>query len=163
MNTLLVHPTFPKTYWGMEYARRLSGRSALLAPLGLLTVAALLPRDWAVRLVDMSVEPLDDEDLQWADVVFVGAMQIQQVSFHEVIRRARALRKTVVVGGAYPTTEPDACRDADSIVIGEAEDLIDPLCQDLERGTLRGTRPNTSSFAIASRVDGPSQVGHSPA
>src|SRR5271157_3596777 len=137
MNTLLVHPAFPKTYWGMEYARLLTHRAALLPPLGLLTVAALLPNDWAVRLLDMSVEPLRDEDLKWADVVFVGAMQIQQVSFHEVIRRAHALGKPVVVGGAYPTTDPDASADADCVVIGESEDLIGPLCRDLESGTLK--------------------------
>lgn len=85
----------------------------------------------------MSVEPLKDEDLAWADVVFVGAMQIQQASYHEVIRRARRLGKTVVVGGAYATTDPDASAAADCIVIGESEDLIGPLCQDLERGTLK--------------------------
>jgi hypothetical protein len=93
MNTLLVHPEFPRTYWGMEYARLLSHRAALLPPLGLLTVAALLPSDWALRLLDMSVEPLRDEDILWADVVFVGAMQVQQASFHEVIRRAHALER----------------------------------------------------------------------
>ena len=137
MNTLLVHPEFPRTYWGMEYARLLSHRAALLPPLGLITVAALLPSDWAVRLLDMSVEPLRDEDLTWADVVFVGAMQVQQASFHEVIRRAHALGKTVVVGGAYPTTDPEASHEADCVVIGESEDLIDPLCRDLENGTLQ--------------------------
>jgi radical SAM superfamily enzyme YgiQ (UPF0313 family) len=137
MNTLLIHPAFPKTYWGMEYARLLTNKSALLPPLGLLTVAALLPTDWCPRLLDMSVEPLKDEDLEWADVVFVGAMQIQQASYHEVIRRAHKQGKTVVVGGAYATTDPDASAEADCIVIGESEDLIAPLCQDLERGTLK--------------------------
>jgi radical SAM superfamily enzyme YgiQ (UPF0313 family) len=137
MNTLLVHPEFPRTYWGMEYSRLLSHRAALLPPLGLLTVAALLPSDWAVKLLDMSIEPLRDEDLRWADVVFVGAMQVQQASFHEVIRRAHALGKTVVVGGAYPTTDPQASHEADCIVIGESEDLIGPLCRDLEDGTLK--------------------------
>lgn len=137
MNTLLVHPTFPKTYWGMEYARLLTNKSALLPPLGLLTVAALLPHDWCPRLLDMSVEPLKDEDLAWADVVFVGAMQIQQASYHEVIRRAHRLGKTVVVGGAYATTDPESSREADCIVIGESEDLISPLCRDLEQGTLK--------------------------
>jgi radical SAM superfamily enzyme YgiQ (UPF0313 family) len=137
MNTLLVHPAFPKTYWGMEYARLLTKKSALLPPLGLLTVAALLPPDWCPRLVDMSVEPLTDEDLAWADVVFVGAMQIQQASYHEVIRRAHSHGKTVVVGGAYATTDPDASTAADCIVIGESEELIGPLCRDLENGTLQ--------------------------
>ncbi|HEY5957619.1 MAG TPA: radical SAM protein, partial [Polyangiaceae bacterium] len=137
MKTLLVHPAFPKTYWGMEYARLLSRRAALLPPLGLLTVAALLPADWEVKLLDMSIEPLRDEDLNWADVVFVGAMQIQKGSFHEVIRRAHVLNKAVVVGGAYPTTEPDSVGDADSIVIGESEELIATLCSDLEQGRLQ--------------------------
>jgi radical SAM superfamily enzyme YgiQ (UPF0313 family) len=121
----------------MEYARLLSHRAALLPPLGLITVAALLPDEWAVRLLDMSVEPLREEDLSWAEVVFVGAMQVQQASYHQVIRRALALGKTVVVGGAYPTTDPEASYEANSIVIGESEDLIAPLCHDLERGTLQ--------------------------
>ena len=137
MHTLLVHPAFPKTYWGMEYARLLTRRSALLPPLGLLTVAALLPSDWSVRLIDMSVEPLLDEDLAWADVVFVGAMQIQQESFHEVIRRAHSLGKTVIAGGAYPTTEPEAAGNADCVVIGESEELIGPLCRDIANGTIK--------------------------
>src|ERR1700690_91262 len=137
MHTLLVNPVFPKTYWGMEYARLLTRRSALLPPLGLLAVAALLPSDWTPRLLDMRVEPLLDEDLKWADVVFVGAMQIQQESYHEVIRRAHLLGKTVIVGGAYPTTDPDASHDADCVVIGESEELIGPLCNDIANGTLK--------------------------
>ncbi len=153
MHTLLVNPVFPKTYWGMEYARLLTRRSALLPPLGLLTVAALLPSDWTVRLLDMSVEPLLDEDLKWADVVFVGAMQIQQESYHEVIRRAHALGKTVVVGGAYATTDPDASRDADCVVIGESEELIGPLCSDILSGTLKpryeaASRPDVTQSPI---------------
>ena len=136
MRVLLVYPAFPRTYWGMEYAHRIIGRRALLPPLGLLTVAALLPDHWPVRLVDMSVEQLRDEHLQWADAVFISAMQIQQASYHQVIRRARRLGRTVIVGGAYATTDPDASADADCVVIGESEDLMGRLCCDLERGTL---------------------------
>ena len=136
MKTLLVHPAFPKTYWGMEYARLLSRRAALLPPLGLLTVAALLPDDWEVRLVDLSIEPLRDIDLAWADIVLMGAMQIQQESYHEVIRRAHAVKKTVIVGGAYPSTDPDASSDADCVVIGESEELMLQICHDFEGGQL---------------------------
>ncbi len=149
MRTLLVHPAFPKTYWGMEYARLLTHRSALLPPLGLLTVAALLPADWEVRLLDMSVEPLRDRHLRWADVVLVGAMQIQSESFHRVIRRAHALGKTVIVGGAYPTTDPEASAEADSVVVGEAEELIGPLCRDLEVGGLKPRYTATERPSIA--------------
>jgi radical SAM superfamily enzyme YgiQ (UPF0313 family) len=136
MNVLLVYPLFPKTYWGMEYTRRLTGRRALLPPLGLLTVAALLPPGWRPRLVDLNVEPLQAEALRWADVVFVSAMQVQHVSYHEVIRRAHAAGKTVVVGGPYATTDPEASRDADCIVLGECEDLLAELCADLSRASL---------------------------
>jgi radical SAM superfamily enzyme YgiQ (UPF0313 family) len=136
MRVLLVYPRFPKTYWGMEYTHRITGRRALLPPLGLLTVAALLPPDWEPRLVDLNVEPLRDEDLAWAEVVFLSAMQIQRRSYDEVIRRARAAGKTVVAGGPYATTDPEASRDADAIVLGEAEDLVAQVCADLSAGTL---------------------------
>ncbi|MBI3073208.1 MAG: B12-binding domain-containing radical SAM protein [Deltaproteobacteria bacterium] len=136
MKTLLVYPIFPKTYWGMEYSNRLTGKRALLPPLGLLTVAALLPKDWSVRLVDMNIAPLDDDALAWADVVFVSAMQVQGASYHAVIARAHAAGKRVVVGGPYPTTDPERSADADAIVIGESEDLVTQLANDLEAGTL---------------------------
>jgi len=137
MRALLVYPAFPRTYWGMEYAHPLTRKRALLPPLGLLTVAALLPPEYSVRLLDMNVERLRDEDLAWADVVFIGAMQIQHASYHDVIRRAHACGKLVVAGGAYATTDPDASSDADCVVIGESEDLIAGLCRDLERGKLK--------------------------
>jgi radical SAM superfamily enzyme YgiQ (UPF0313 family) len=136
MKALLVYPRFPRTYWGMEHTHRLTGRKALLPPLGLLTVAALLPPGWEPRLLDMNVEPLRDEDIRAADAVFVSAMQIQRESYHEVTRRAQALGKRVVVGGPYPTTDPGSSADADAIVIGEAEGLIEGLCADLKAGRL---------------------------
>lgn len=153
MKTLLVYPSFPRTYWGMEYTRRLTGRKALLPPLGLLTVAALLPKDWEATLVDLNVEPLRDEALRDAEVVFVSAMQIQRDSYHEVIRRAHAFGKLVVVGGPYVTTEADASPDADAVVIGEAEELIAQLCADLTAGTLARryeakTRPEVGNSPV---------------
>jgi radical SAM superfamily enzyme YgiQ (UPF0313 family) len=135
MRVLLAYPSFPRTYWGMEYTQRLTGKKALLPPLGLLTVAASLPPAWTPRLVDLNVEPLLDADLQGADVVFVSAMQVQRASYHEVIARAHAFGKTVVVGGPYVTTEPTASPDADVMVIGEAEELMAQLCADLAAGT----------------------------
>jgi radical SAM superfamily enzyme YgiQ (UPF0313 family) len=137
MKVLLVYPRFPKTYWGMEYTQRLIGRKALLPPLGLLTVAALLPRDFEPRLIDMNVEPLRDADLTGTDIVFLSAMHVQRESYDEVIRRAHALGKRVVVGGPYVTTDPDASAEADSMVLGEAEDLIAQVCADLSRGELQ--------------------------
>jgi radical SAM superfamily enzyme YgiQ (UPF0313 family) len=129
MKVLCISPAFPETYWGQEHALRLIGKRSLLPPLGLLTVAALLPPDWEVRLVDMNVRPLGDDDLDWADVVFLSGMLVQRPSMLEVAGRARAKGKTIVVGGPHATATPDALEPhVDTIVMGEAEELIAPLC-----------------------------------
>ena len=139
MKVLCIYPLFPETYWGHEHALRLIGKRALLPPLGLLTVAALLPRDWEVRLCDMNVRPLSDVELDWADVVFLSGMLVQRPSMLEVANRARARGKVVVAGGPHASATPDALAPyVDSIVVGEAEDLIGPLCLALQgdRSTL---------------------------
>jgi radical SAM superfamily enzyme YgiQ (UPF0313 family) len=134
MKALLVYPTFPKTYWGQEYTHPLTTRRAVLPPLGLCTCAALLPREWELRLVDMNVEDLGDDAIAWADVVLISAMRIQSESFHQVVRRAHARGKRVVAGGPYVTTDPDAAADVDHLVLGEAEDTLPALARALERG-----------------------------
>ena|SRR5215510_3882070 len=91
---LCVYPAFPKTYWGAEYSMPLIGKKALLPPLGLLTVAALLPRDWEVRLADYNVRPFDPIELEWADVVFLSGMLIQREPLHEIARLARAAARS---------------------------------------------------------------------
>ena len=121
MRALLVYAQFPKTYWGIEYGLRIAGKRASLPPLGLVTMAAVLPSAWQLRLVDMNVQSLDDEALQWADVVLVGGMHIQGDSMREVIRRAHALGKRAVVGGPGPTTAPETFPEADAIFGGEVE------------------------------------------
>jgi len=133
MRVLCVYPSFPKTYWGAEYSLALTGRKSMLPPLGLLTVAALLPRHWEVRLADLNVRPLDPAALDWADVVFVSGMLIQRDSLHAVARAARARGKPVVAGGAYASTSPDALApEVDCVVVGEAEELIGALVAALE-------------------------------
>jgi radical SAM superfamily enzyme YgiQ (UPF0313 family) len=133
MKVLCISPRFPETYWGQERALRLIGKRALLPPLGLLTVAALLPRHWEVRLCDMNVRDLDDADLDWADVVFLSGMLVQRPSMLEVATRARGRGKVIVAGGPHATATPDALAPyVDSIVVGEADDLIGPLCAALE-------------------------------
>jgi radical SAM superfamily enzyme YgiQ (UPF0313 family) len=135
MKVLCVSPRFPETYWGHEHALRLIGKRALLPPLGLLTVAALLPPDWDVRLCDMNVRDLEDADLDWADVVFLSGMLVQRPSLLEVAKRARARGKTIVAGGPHATATPEAVAPyVDSIVVGEAEDLMGPLCAALAAG-----------------------------
>lgn len=78
MNALLIYPTFPDTYWGFRHALSFQGKRAAQAPLGLMTVAALLPTSWRKRLVDCNVEPLKERDLAWADVALVSGMHIQR-------------------------------------------------------------------------------------
>lgn len=139
MKILLVHPEFPITYWGFQYALPFTGAGAMLPPLGLITVAALLPSEWELRLVDLNVRPLEDDAIRWADAVFVGGMLVQKDSMHAVMARARALDTRVVVGGPAPTTSPSEFAAADLIVEGEIEERIPELVAALEapRGQVR--------------------------
>ena len=127
MRVLLVHPEFPRTYWGFQYSLPFIDKQATLPPLGLVSVAALLPRAWELRLVDMNVATLDDDDLRWADVVLVGGMLVQAPSMNEVLARARALGRRTVVGGPACTTSPALFDAADHLFIGEAEGRTDEL------------------------------------
>jgi radical SAM superfamily enzyme YgiQ (UPF0313 family) len=148
MKVLCVSPSFPETYWGHEHALRLIGKRALLPPLGLLTVAALLPKHWEVRLCDMNVRTLDDADLDWADVVFLSGMLVQRPSMLDVAARAHARGTIVVAGGPHATATPEAIAPyVDAVVIGEAEELIKPLCAALEAGKL------PDRFSAATRPD----------
>lgn len=121
MNILLVQPRFPLTYWGFQLAMPLVGARASLPPLGLITLAALLPREASLRLVDENVAPLADEDLRWADAVLVGGMLVQQSSMLEVLARARGLGRRTIVGGPAATATPAAFAAADHVFVGEAE------------------------------------------
>jgi radical SAM superfamily enzyme YgiQ (UPF0313 family) len=140
MKVLCIAPLFPETYWGHERSLRLIGKRALLPPLGLLTVAALLPHGWEVRLCDMNVRALEDADLDWADVVFLSGMIVQRPSMLDVAARARARGKIVVAGGPHASATPEALAPyVDTIVVGEADELMGSLCDALVAG--RATLP----------------------
>lgn len=132
MRVLLVYPKFPATYWGFQLSLELVGRRATLPPLGLVSLAALFPEDWDVRLVDMNVQPLADSDISWADVVLVSGMLIQEPSMHEITALAHGLGKRVVVGGPACTTSPERFADADALVLGEVEGRKDELVAAIE-------------------------------
>lgn len=131
MRILLVYPNFPRTYWGFQDSLWFIGKKASLPPLGLISVAALLPGNWEFKLVDLNIESLHDRDIRWADVVMTGGMRIQAPSIHDVIRRAHALDRKVVVGGPAPTTSPAEFEDADCCFLGEAEGKIQGLIEAL--------------------------------
>ncbi|HEV8375411.1 MAG TPA: B12-binding domain-containing radical SAM protein [Candidatus Polarisedimenticolia bacterium] len=134
MKALLVNPAFPDSYWSGRFALRFASRKSILPPLGLITVAALLPKSWTLRLIDLDTEPLTDQDLTWADVVMVTGMLVQKPSLHRVLERCRALRIRTVVGGPYATALPQELDLADHVVVGEGEEVVPVLAADLEAG-----------------------------
>ena len=137
MKVLLVYPEFPDTYWSFRYALDFEGKQAAFPPLGLLTVAAMLPETWERRLVDMNVETLWPDDIEWADMVFVSAMIVQSESLEKVVELSRSMGKKVVVGGPYISTSSGLLPDADHIFIGEAETTLPEFINDLELGIAR--------------------------
>jgi len=116
MNVLLVSPKFPDTFWSFTYALSFIGKKSAFPPLGLLTVAALLPRGWRKRLVDVNVDSLTDTDLLWADMVFVGGMAVQRQSAGQIIARCRAANVRIVAGGPLFTSEPEQFGEVDHLV-----------------------------------------------
>jgi len=137
MNALLIYPEFPETFWSFKHALKFLGKRAAQPPLGLMTVAALLPRAWNKRLVDVNVERLRDRDLKWADVVMLSGMHIQSESLLEIVERCRARGLRTVVGGPIASSVPAAELKADHVVVGEAESLIGELARELEEGKAR--------------------------
>ncbi|MBN1337381.1 MAG: B12-binding domain-containing radical SAM protein [Deltaproteobacteria bacterium] len=137
---LLVFPRFgSSSFWNYEETCKVVGARYTAAPLGLTTVAALLPAAWELRLVDRNVRPLEADDLAWADLVLTGGMMPQQRDTLEVIRRAHEAGKPVIVGGPDVTTSPEIYREAEFRVLGEAEEILGDLLADLERGVRKGT------------------------
>ncbi len=134
MRILLVYPRYPDTFWSFRYALKFIGRKASFPPLGLLTVAAMLPGEWEKRLVDMNVRPIADSDLAWADYALISAMAIQRESAQEVIARCRRLGVKTVAGGPLFTACYEAFPEVDHLVLGEAEINLPPFLEDLHRG-----------------------------
>jgi radical SAM superfamily enzyme YgiQ (UPF0313 family) len=134
MNALLIFPSFPDTFWGFSHSLKIIGRKAGSPPLGLLTVAGMLPEDWKLLLVDLNVNELTDGDLAWADVALVSAMVVQRDSAREVISRCKDKGVTVVAGGPLFSSEHDDFPDVDHFVLGEAEVSLPPFLDDFDRG-----------------------------
>ncbi|MBI2450583.1 MAG: DUF4070 domain-containing protein [Candidatus Nealsonbacteria bacterium] len=138
MKILLLYPRFPRTFWGFKYALPFIGKKATFPPLGLLTVATLLPQDWEKRIIDLNIGDFSGKDLQWADLIFISAMALQKESVWEIIYHAKKLGKKIVAGGPLFTTGyEEFFNNIDHFVLGEAEDVMPLLVQDLERGSLQ--------------------------
>ena len=137
MKILLVSPQTPDTFWSFRHVVRMVSKRAAFPPLGLLTVAAMLPSDWSLRVVDLNVERLRDEHLRWADYVMLSAMRIQRASVLDVVARCAAAAKPVIGGGPLFTTGHEEFSEVPHVVLGEAEDVMPELVRDLEQGTLK--------------------------
>jgi len=137
MNALLLYPEFPDTFWSFKHALPFVGKKASFPPLGLLTVAGMLPADWNLRLVDLNVGQLREADLAWADTAWVGGMVIQEASARDVIARCKGAGLTVVGGGPLFTMEPESFDEVDHLVLNEAEVTLPPFLADLAAGRAR--------------------------
>jgi radical SAM superfamily enzyme YgiQ (UPF0313 family) len=134
MRTLLIYPEYPDTFWSFKHALKFIRKRAALPPLGLLTIGAMLPKEWPKKLVDMNVTKLSEEDLEWADCAFISGMSVQRTSAHETIARCKEAGLKIVAGGPLFTSEYDQFEDVDHFVLNEAELTLPPFLEDLEKG-----------------------------
>jgi radical SAM superfamily enzyme YgiQ (UPF0313 family) len=134
MNILLVFPQYPDTYWSFKHALKFISKKASNIPLGLITVASLLPEEWNKRLKDVNVSELKDKDIIWADYVFISAMSIQLASVKQIIGRCRQLNTPMVAGGPLFTEEYEQFPEVDHLILNEAEITLPLFIEDLKQG-----------------------------
>ena len=134
MKILMINPQIPDTFWSFRHALKFIKKKSSEPPLGLLTVAALLPVSWQKKLIDMNVEPLKDDHISWADYVFITGMQVQKKSFNDVVERCRNLGVKIVAGGPMCTMEPENFPDVDYLILNEAEITLPLWLKDLGTG-----------------------------
>lgn len=154
MNVLLIYPEFPDTFWGFKHALKFIRKTGLYPPLGLLTVAAMLPPEWRKRLVDMNVTRLRENDLAWADCAFISGMIVQKESAHQVVSRCRAAGLRTVAGGPLFTGIYEQFEEVDHFVLNEAELTLPQFLADLEQGRAKRVYQN-SEFADIRRTPPP--------
>ncbi len=140
MRVLLVYPKFPRTFWSYEKVLELVDRKVLLPPLGLVTVAAILPQEWEFKLVDQNVRSVTESEWEWADLVILSAMIVQKDDMKDLIKQAHYHHKPVLVGGPYPTAMPEEMREAgaDFLVLDEGEITLPLFVEAWQRGERSG-------------------------
>ena len=129
-----MYPKYPDTFWSFKHALKFVSKKAAFPPLGLLTVAAMLPEEWEKNLVDMNVTKLTDSDIEWAEYVFISAMEVQKESVKKVIAQCKKLGTKIVAGGPLFTTGYEEFDGVDYFVLGEAEVTLYPFLEDLKEG-----------------------------
>jgi radical SAM superfamily enzyme YgiQ (UPF0313 family) len=140
MNVLLVYPRFPKTFWSYEKILELVNRKVLLPPLGLITVAAILPQEWTYQLVDTNIRPVTEAEWRWADLVVISAMIVQKDDMMLQIAQAKQYGKPVAVGGPYPTSSPQDLEavGVDYLILDEGEITLPMFVDDIRKGVRQG-------------------------
>ena len=134
MNILLVYPTYPDTFWSFKHALKFVSKKASFPPLGLLTIAAILPKEWNKKLIDLNANQLMDNEILWADYVFISAMSIQSESVDEVIQRCKKLNTKIVAGGPLFTSNSEYYKNIDHLILNEAEITLPQFLNDLNEG-----------------------------
>jgi radical SAM superfamily enzyme YgiQ (UPF0313 family) len=137
MKVLMVYPQNPDTFWSFKHVLRFVSKRSTFPPLGLLTIAAMLPRDWQIKLVDLNVERLKDSDLRWADYVMLSAMIVHKESVNEIVARCNSLHKPIIAGGPLFTTGHQDFPAVQHFVLGEAEDVMPQLVADMLSGAVK--------------------------
>jgi radical SAM superfamily enzyme YgiQ (UPF0313 family) len=136
LKVLMVWPKFPASFWGFEGVLEMLPERAMTPPLGLITVAALCPATWNLRLIDHAFEELNDEDILWADLIMVSAMHAQRADAIATLKQARRLDRRSFIGGPWASSEPEALTPhADHVLVGEVEEAFAGICKALEDGT----------------------------
>lgn len=152
-NILLVYPEVPgNTYWSFKHALKFVHKKSSMPPLGLITIAALIPEKYNLRLIDMNITPLTEKDILWSDAVFISAMIIQKESFVKAVSACKRLKVPVIAGGPYPTSSYNEIPDVDYFVLGEVEETLKIFLDDYENGCAKkiyipGSRPDLSDSA----------------
>lgn len=138
LKILMIWPRFPPSFWGFEGVLAIIPERSVMPPLGLITVAALCPASWQIRLLDRAFEELLDEDLLWADLVMVSAMHAQRTDALAILARARTLQRRTFIGGPWASSEPEfLLAHADHVLVGEAEEVFADIADALEKGEAR--------------------------
>ena len=134
MNILLVYPSYPDTFWSFRHALKFISKKASFPPLGLLTVASMLPNGWGKKLIDMNTTDIKEKDIIWADYVFISAMSIQSESANLVIQKCKKLNTKIVAGGPLFTSSSEYYDIVDYLVLNEAEVTLPRFLEDLQEG-----------------------------
>lgn len=151
MKILLLYPKYPDTFWSFKHALKFIFKKAANPPLGLITIASMLPEKWEKKLTDLNIELLKEKDILWADYVFISAMNVQSRSVNEIIEMCKRLKKKIVAGGPFFTEEYESFTEVDHFVLNEAEITLPEFIADLQNKRAKRVY-KTDKFADLSKT-----------